>query len=349
MTTRAPSIRDVAQAAGVSTATVSRTLSDPDKVSETTRTAVFAAIDDIGYRVNAAARSLRKQEAGAIAVLLPNLANPFFSSILSGIAEVMSEAGYSVLINDTTPLAQDDHRFPEFASKRHVDGLIVLDGLLDQEALLDRGPPQTRPPVVFACEWCDRIDRPRVIIDNVAASRAAVDHLLSLGHTRIGHVSGPPGNVLTTARLDGAKAAMAAKGLAMDKVWIYPGDFSLESGVRAAETWLAADNRPTAVFCSSDVMAIGFIGELMRRGVDVPAAVSVVGFDDLDMAAHFVPALTTVHQPRRDIGRAAARMLLKRMKLPPAERQEGPAPHEVMPTELVVRESTQAPAQGQAG
>lgn len=339
---RAPSIRDVAQAAGVSTATVSRTLSAPEKVSELTRKAVFDAIEQTGYRVNIAARNLRKQEAGAIAVLVPNLANPFFSSILSGAAEVMSGAGYSVLINDTTALAKDDHRFPEYASKQHVDGLIVLDGLLDHQALLNRGPPATRPPIVYACEWSE-LDRPRVIIDNVAAARSAVEHLLALGHTRIGHISGPPGNVLTQARRSGVTLAMESAGLKMDREWLFPGDFSLEAGVRAGRAWVESDNRPTAVFCASDVMAIGFVGEVMRHGINVPGDVSVVGFDDLEIAAHILPSLTTVHQPRADIGRAAARLLLERMQLPPAARRDGPFPEIVMPTELVIRESTAPP------
>ena len=343
MTVRAPSIRDVADAAGVSTATVSRTLTSPDKVSPTARDAVFRAIEATGYRPNIAARNLRKRETGAVAVLVPGLANPFFSAILSGIAEVMSEAGYNVLVNDTAPFGQADHQFPEFASAQHVDGLIVLDGLLDPEALDRLGPPQIRPPTVYACEWCDLTDRPRVIIDNEAAGRNAVEHLLALGHRKIGHLCGPPENVLTKARLKGAKAAMKAVGLTMLPDWIYPGDFSLESGARAAATWAAAADRPTAVFCASDVMAIGFIGELMRRGIAVPDKVSVVGFDDLDMASHFVPSLTTVHQPRPDIGRAAARLLLERMGLSPADRTRAPAPRLVMPTELVVRESTAPP------
>lgn len=342
-TPKAPSIHDVARAAGVSTATVSRALSAPDKVRQATRDAVFRAIEETGYRLNMSARNLRKRETGAVAVLLPNLANPFFAAILSGIAEVLSDAGYSVLINDTTPLSNDDHRFPGFATKQHVDGLIVLDGLLDQDSRFMAGHPEARPAVVYACEWCDRIDRPRVVIDNLAASASAVDHLVALGHRRIGHISGPPGNVLTRTRFDGAKAAMAAAGLHMDDAWIFSGNFSLESGAQAARDWCASRNRPTGVFCASDVMAIGFIGELIRRGVEVPREVSVVGFDDLEMAAHFHPSLTTVHQPRGDIGRAAARMLLDRMRKAGDGPDDTPAPALVLPTRLVVRESTAPP------
>ncbi|MFV0360458.1 LacI family DNA-binding transcriptional regulator [Tropicimonas sp.] len=343
MTGRAPSIRDVARTAGVSTATVSRTLSNPDIVSQTTRDAVFAAIRETGYRVNLAARNLRRQETGAITVLVPNLANPFFSRILSGIARVMWDAGYNVLITDTTPMALDDHRFPEYFRLNQTDGLIVLDGMLRRDLLLNRGAPETRPPMVFACEWIDGLDRPSVTIDNRAASAGAVRHLLDLGHTRIGHLGGPGGNVLSTTRLAGARGTLEAAGLTLRADWIYPGDFTLRAGAEAAARWLASADRPSAVFCTSDEMAMGFIGELHRRDVHVPREVSVVGFDDLEIAAHFVPPLTTIHQPRAAIGAAAARMLLERMKLPPRERELRPIPRIILPVELVIRHSTAPP------
>ncbi|SDI23096.1 LacI family DNA-binding transcriptional regulator [Aliiruegeria lutimaris] len=340
---KAPSIRDVAHAAGVSTATVSRTLSNPDVVSETTREAVFLAIRETGYTVNLAARNLRKRETGAVAILLPNLANPFFSRILSGIAEVMSEAGLSVLISDTTPMAKDDHRLPEYVNQNNVDGIIVLDGNLRQDALLNRGSPEVRAPMVFACEWISQIDRPIVTVDNQEASVRAVQHLLSLGHRRIGHICGPPDNVLTASRLEGARGAMQSVGLRMKPEWIYPGDFSLQSGSEAAKIWHGSSDRPTAVYCACDEMALGFIGELTRRKVAVPQEVSVVGFDDLDMAAHFVPSLTTICQPRVTIGRTAARLLLERMRMTPQERSARPAPRVVLPVKLAVRESTAPP------
>ena len=343
MRTRAPSIRDVAVVAGVSTATVSRTLSSPEVVSEATREAVFAAIEETGYRLNVSARNLRKRVTGAIAVLVPNLANPFFSRILSSIAEVMSGAGYNVLITDTTPTALDDHRFPEFFSLNQTDGLIILDGMLPRDLLLHRGTPDLRAPMVFACEWIDEIDRPKVSIDNRDGAMQAVAHLVALGHTKIGFVTGPPGNVLTATRREGACTAIRAAGLELPDAWIYDGDFTLAAGGRAAVRWHAQTERPTAVFCASDEMAMGFIGELHRRGFSVPEDVSVVGFDDLEIAAHFVPALTTIHQPRAEIGRTAAQMLLDRMRLSLRERTRTRPPEIILPVQLVTRASTGAP------
>ncbi|WP_068111895.1 LacI family DNA-binding transcriptional regulator [Tropicimonas marinistellae] len=343
MTGRPPSIRDVAEVAGVSTATVSRTLSNPDVVSEKTRESVFHAIQETGYRLNVTARNLRRQESGGIAVLVPNLSNPFFARILSGIAEIMSEAGYNVLITDTSPMSHDEHRFPEYFRLNQTDGLIILDGMLNRELLLNRGAPDARAPMVFACEWIDEIRRPTVTIDNRAASEMAVRHLVRLGHRKIGHVGGPPDNVLTTSRRDGTREALRAAGLPVRADWFYDGDFSLDSGAAAARSWLASKDRPTGIHLASDEMAMGFIGELHRAQVSVPQDVSVVGFDDLEIAPHFVPPLTTIHQPRIEIGRAAAKMLLERMRTPPQDRTRRPAPRVVLPVELVERLSTAPP------
>jgi LacI family repressor for deo operon, udp, cdd, tsx, nupC, and nupG len=338
-----PSIRDVALAANVSTATVSRTLSNPDMVSEATREAVFEAIRVTGYRMNVSARNLRRRTTGAIGVLVPNLANPFFSQILSGIAEVMSKAEINVLITDTTPMALDDHRFPEFFSYHHTDGIIVLDGMLRHTLLTSNDTDDDRVPIVFACEWVEQTRRASVAIDNAAAATLAIHHLVELGHKNIGHVRGPEGNVLTTARQDGTLVSLREAGLEARDEWMFEGDFTLPSGAAAARRWLAGSNRPTAVFCASDEMAMGFISELHRSGVSVPGDVSVVGFDDLEITSHFVPRLTTIHQPRNMIGRVAAEVLLERIKLTTRERLRTPAPKLILPVELVVRESTAPP------
>lgn len=341
-----PRIGDVARAAGVSTATVSRVLSRPDLVSARTRDSVLAAVAATGYRVNQAARNLRRRRTGGIVVLVPHLSNPFFSLILDGIARVASGAGLNVLVADTQEPKGADRRIAFYLDDNRADGLIVLDGSLPASVLSGRG---RRPPLVFACEWME--GRPAVTIDNRQGAATAVGHLLALGHRRIGHVTGPPGNVLTVQRLAGVRAALAAAGLAADGRWFFEGDFTLSSGVAAARRFLALRDRPTAVFCASDAMACGFVSELDRAGVKVPRDVSVVGFDDIDIAAHFIPPLTTIHQPRAAIGEAAAGMLLGLMA---TEDGEGAAPGRVLPTELVVRASTAPPkarltGQGAAG
>jgi LacI family transcriptional regulator, repressor for deo operon, udp, cdd, tsx, nupC, and nupG len=337
-----PKIRDVAVAAGVSTATVSRALSRPDRVSEQTRAMVMQAIAETGYMVNHAARNLRRQQTGGIVVLVPNLANPFFSQILSGIAAAMSPAGYNVLIADTQQAPHGDALIVEYIHNNRADGLIVLDANLPDDLLAPGRFTPRHPPLVFACEWRGSDERPRVTIDNAEGARLAIRHLAALGHRKIGHLTGPGGNVLTATRLDGTRMALAEAGLPVRDEWFFGGDFSLASGAAAARRWMALSDRPSAVFCASDAMACGFMGALHRSGVNVPRDVSVVGFDDIEIAGHVIPALTTVRQPRAMIGETAARMLLDLLQ--GGDDRPSTGIHTVVPVEMVVRDSTAAPA-----
>jgi len=311
-------------------------------VAEATRNAVLKAVELTGYRINLTASNLRRQRTGAIVVMVPNLGNPFFSSILAGIESVMAPAGFGVLIVDTKqPHANRDQVFAHVHRAR-ADGLIVLDGSLAPELLEPASGDAARPPVVFACEWFSNGQFPSVMIDNKHGAALAVRHLHNLGHRRIGHISGPAGNVLTEARLAGMKEALSTLGLETRPEWFLDGDFSLQSGAAAAVHWQDLEERPTAMFCSSDQMACGFISELNHRGFSVPRDVSVVGFDDIDIAPRFIPALTTIHQPRARIGTMAAEMLVERISHP-AEAEAGGTVH-IMPIELIVRESTCPPS-----
>lgn len=334
-----PKISDVARAAGVSTATVSRALSNPGLVSQKTRDAVLAAVAETGYTFNHAARNLRLKQAGGIVALVPHLSNPFFSLILSGIARIASEAGLNVLVADTQEPAGANRQIAAYLNNHRADGLIVLDGNLPESIFERANGSGARPPVVFACEWVEGHDQPSVTIDNRHGAELAVGHLIAIGHRRIGHVMGPPGNVLTRQREQGARTALAKHEIAANDDWFFAGDFTLASGIQAARTFLSLDDRPTAVFCSSDAMACGFMSELNRHGLRVPDDVSVVGFDDIEIAEHFIPPLTTIRQPRGLIGETAATMLLALMRGSGDEAGDSLT----LPVELIVRGSTAAP------
>jgi LacI family repressor for deo operon, udp, cdd, tsx, nupC, and nupG len=336
-----PKIQDVARAAGVSTATVSRALSQPDMVAEATRQLVIDAVEKTGYRVNLAASNLRRRRTGTIVVMVPNLGNPFFSTILASIEAVAAPAGLGVLIVDTTQHQASRQQVFAYLHRTRADGLIVLDGSLAMELLEIGGEDSGMPPVVFACEWSQDTTFPSVVIDNRYGAELAIRHLHGLGHRRIGHVSGPVGNVLTQSRLQGSQDTLGTLGLEVRDDWFLSGDFSLQSGAEAAVEWLKLEERPTALFCSSDQMACGFISELNRRGYSVPRDMSIVGFDDIEIAVRFIPALTTIRQPRGAIGAAAAEILIDRITRP-AEAQ-AITPRRVMDVELVVRDSTATP------
>ncbi len=337
---RLPRIQDVARKAGVSTATVSRALSHPAMVADATREAVLDAVRKTGYRVHQAARNLRRGRTGAIVVLVPNIGNPFFSQVLAGIESVAVPLGFNVLVADTLQPHTRREKINSYLHNDRADGLIVLDGTLSLDLAQRKRGDELTLPVVFACEWTQSSNFPSVMIDNREGAAKAIAHLHALGHRKIGHVCGPSQNVLTQARREGARLEMRALGLEVREDWFLPGDFTLQSGIDAADAWMAMNDRPTAMFCASDQMAFGFISQLNRGGYRVPHDVSVAGFDDIDIARCYIPALTTIRQPRLDIGSIAARMLIQLISAPGEPLDE---PARYLPVELIERDSTAPP------
>ena len=333
MVTKTITIKDVAKVAGVSTATVSRALSNPDSVTASTRNQVLKAASDTGYQINIAARNLRSQKTGAIVVFVPGLSNPFFSHILAGIEAEAAIAEKSVfLVNTQGPDTKNADTLIRYLTTARTDGIIILDGSLPKGLLEERYIQGVSPPVVFGCEWAPTDQFPSVRTNNQKGAALAVDHLLKLGHSSIGHVTGPLWNVLSRERIIGVDRTLEG-----EPFWTFEGDFTMSSGVNAAQAYLNLDQRPTGVFCASDMMAIGFISELNKAGLSVPVDVSVVGFDDIDIAERFIPALTTIHQPREMIGSNAVKLLVEAMNAQDPINYTEPL---VLPVELVVRDST---------
>lgn len=303
-------IRDVAREAGVSTATVSRVLSRPAVVNAETRRSVMAAVNALGYTPNAAAKSLRTLRSGKLLVTVPDIANPFFSLILQGIEAAALRAGYSVLLGDTQHDEAREQQYALMLQRREADGLIFLGHRLPKAAAaLVRSRPAGTAPVVNGCEFSPSLGVPSVHIDNARAAFEAIDHLCQLGHRRIGVVTGPMASPLSRDRL---KGTMARAGRPGHKITISTagGDFSIESGIAAAEQLLGGPRPPTAIFCFNDEMAIGVLHTARQHGLRVPDDLSVVGFDDIRFAQFADPPLTTVRQPMRELGEATVRLLL---------------------------------------
>jgi LacI family repressor for deo operon, udp, cdd, tsx, nupC, and nupG len=331
---RKPRIGDVAKRAGVSTATVSRALATPERVRPKTREAVMQAVRETGYVLNVAARNLRTSRSHAVLAVVPDLSNVFFSQVLRGISDTLRRHGYSLVIADTgnDPERERDHA--EFVQAGRVDGLLLLNG-----RLLHSVQPRRRHqvPTVSLCERIPGSGLPHVETANRDAARAMTEYLHSLGHRRIGYVMGPPSNVLERDRCAGYRDALTARSLAHDPELVRMGDFSIPSGEAAAAAYLALPRLPDAVFACNDAMAMGLIRGFTAAGVAVPGAISIAGFDDIEFAAAYNPALTTVHQSRAEIGARAAAMLVDLIE----GRQ--PASREVrLPAEIVLRESTRA-------
>ena len=339
----APKIVDVARVAGVSTATVSRALSKPESVAKSTREAVLAAAAQTGYRINVAARNLRRRRTGAVVVVVPNLGNPFFSQILAGIEATLSSKGLSILMVDTMQSGTRPGFIQEYLHHTRADGIIVLDGSLPSDLLHSSREGSKQVPLAFACEWHLEENYPSVRADNGQGARLAIDHLVELGHEKIGYINGPEANVLSKFRLEATQGALKQAEKLINDQWFFTGDFTLQAGVLAARKWLDLDDRPTALFCANDEMALGLISELHQSGINVPGQLSVIGFDDVDIAQHYIPALTTVWQPRLELGTTVARMLVEGINQGGLDPDE---PVQMLPVKLKVRKSTAPPATG---
>jgi LacI family transcriptional regulator, repressor for deo operon, udp, cdd, tsx, nupC, and nupG len=331
-----PTIEDVARIAGVSIATVSRCLHMPDVVAAKTRDRVLAAVRQTGYTLNAAAQSLRQRRANTVLVVVPDIGNTFFARILGGIEQEAAAAGMTMLIGDTGRSRTREDAYVRYLLNGRADGALLLAE--PQAAWFDIPTANARGirPIVTISEVGPRNETVAVSIDNEAASHAAVSHLVAQGHRHIAHLTGPQTNILTHQRLTGYRRALAGAGIALQTEYEFPGDFGLASGRAAFDLYRAQTIRPTAIFCANDEMAIGFMAAAHKAGVMVPRDVSVVGFDDIHFAQSYIPALTTIRQPRAEMGAAAMRLLLAIIA------NEAPAAIR-LPSELILRDSTAAP------
>jgi len=340
----AVTLRDVAERAGVSPRTVSNVVNDFPHVSPAMRVRVQAALDELGYRPNLLARSLRKGTTGIIALLVPQIAVPYFGELAHEIVERASELGITVLIDET---GGDSVRELELlgvaARSSWVDGVILSSLGLGGSALASLG---ATVPVVLLGERTAGTALDHVGIDNVRASMEAVQHLLDSGRTRIAAIggSGTEWDATSRLRLDGYRAALVAAGLPVDDaLHARTPHYTRADAAVAVRKLLALAEPPDALFCFSDELAAGSLRELHVGGIRVPHDVSVVGFDDIEEAGYTTPALTTVSPDRPGIARAALDLLLERIG-----GSEVRARDVRVPARLVVRESSM-PVQTTAG
>jgi LacI family repressor for deo operon, udp, cdd, tsx, nupC, and nupG len=326
---RAYNIREVAQAAGTSVATISRALQHPQVVAPATLRRVLAVIEKLGYIPSAQPKMLRTARTHVIVALVPDISNPFFSEIIRGIEQVAHEHGYSVLLGDTQNSRDRETAYAQLLATQQADGIITL--LPHLPSIVATG----RLPLVNACEYFKDSSVTRVFVDNRKAAQEATAYLLTLGHRDIAFVSGPMNTQICVDRDAGYASALRAAKLERKPELTVLGDFSIESGMQAVEDLLAARQAFTAVFCANDEMAMGALHALKEHGYRIPQDISVVGFDDIRYARHTDPPLTTVAQPKGALGRKAMELLLEIL-----ERPDTPARKVVLPTELIIRGST---------
>jgi LacI family transcriptional regulator len=325
-------VKDVARKAGVSTATVSHVINETRFVSKELRARVYQAMETLDYRPNAIARSLRRRKTQNIGMIVPDIAYPFLAEVARGVEDKGFVLGYNAILCESNSDLEREATCIEILRAKQVDGIVFVaagESSSHVQALVAQGMP-----VVL----CDRelagVAADTVIADNAGSGHQATAHLIRLGHRRIGCIAGPPDMRIGHERVDGYKRALKEHGIPVDEDLVVRGDFRCRGGYEAMRELLALDECPTAVFACNDLMAMGAICAASKRRLRIPEDIAIVGCDDIALAAFTNPSLTTVAQPKHEMGAAAVDMLVGRI----ADRSESPTKR-VLPTELVIRDS----------
>jgi DNA-binding LacI/PurR family transcriptional regulator len=328
-----PTITDVAQRAGVSKSLVSLVMRGSRHVSPERRRRVEQAAEEMGYRPNAMARGLVEQRTRLLGVMVSDLNNPFFADVVAGIQDESDRAGYRVLLNTGNRIARQEDGAIEALLQLRVDGLVLAGPLLESRVIVEAA---REVPVVLVGRAARSAALDSVTNDDWAGAVAAVRHCASLGHKRIAHVDGGQG-AGAEARRRGYEDAMRQLRLGKYRI-VVPGSFTEEGGHTGALALLERRPRPTAVFASNDLAAIGALNAIEERGLRVPDDISLVGYDNTSLAALRHISLTTVHQPRVEMGRMAVRAVFERLEAGRSRPRRA-----VLAPSLVIRGTTAPP------
>ncbi|HEY8457404.1 MAG TPA: LacI family DNA-binding transcriptional regulator [Actinopolymorphaceae bacterium] len=326
---------DVAHRAGVSAATVSRALNNHPTVHPELVERVRQAATELGYQPNRVARSLRRRAGSVWALVISDIENPFFTSVARGVEDVALQSGYSVVLCNTDENLARERRYLDVVLAEQAAGVVIAPASdrTDISLLRDHGVP-----AVTIDRRIHNVDVDSVVVDNFAGAKRAVIHLLEAGYERVACISGPAKLTTAVERRNGYVAALRESGRGVDRRYIRQADYRVEGGYQAALELLELTPPPDALFVANNLMAAGAMRALRERGLDVPEAIGVVGFDDSPWAPLMAPALTIVEQPTYRLGTEAARLLLRRLRDPSASTEAV-----VLATELRVRESSRRP------
>ncbi len=306
----APTLDDVAKMAGVSTATVSRCLNNPDRVVKATRERVQSAVDALGYTPNFAARVMAAKRTFTIGAIIPTMENAIFARGLQAFQEELYQHGYTLLVSSSAYKPDIEEEQIRTLAARGADGLLLIGHDRDPKIyeFLDR----RKIPTLAAWSFAPDAPVPSIGFDNRAAMNALASRVIAKGHTQIGVISGiSAGNDRARLRIEGVKDAARQNGLHTEHLTIIETPYEIENGAAAFSKLMSQATRPTAILCGNDVLAVGALRRAQDIGLHVPKDVSITGFDDIELARIVSPALTTVHVPHREMGRKAALQLVE--------------------------------------
>ena len=326
-------IKDVALHAGVSVTTVSHVVNGTRFVSEVARQRVEAAVRELGYVPSAVARSLKHNTTRTFGMVIPNNSNPYFAEIIRGVEDRCFAAGYNVILCNSNDDPERQAAYLRVLAEKRIDGLIFV--VTGSDAVVRATLGGINTPLVLLDREVSGVSGDLVEVNHVLGSQMATRHLLELGHPRVACISGPPGLSPSSQRRAGWKDALEKAGVERTESDLARGDFTARGGYLAMQALLKRRPRPTAVFACNDLMAFGALTAAREAGIAVPQQLSIVGFDDIDLAAFSAPPLTTVAQPKKQIGTVAADLLLDRVSNARTDNRQM-----ILDPELRVRAST---------
>ncbi len=329
-------IREVAQKAGVSVTTVSHVLNQTRFVSKDTEKRVLSVMQQLNYRPNTLARSLRRGETFTIGLIIPDSSNPFFAEVARLIEDKAFNAAYSTILCNSDNNLEKERQYAEVLLNKQVDGIIFMasgDEITSIAEVVDR-----KIPAVVVDRLLDQIEVDSVISDNFQGGFLATQFLLESSYRNIAIIRGPSNVTPSARRMDGYLQAMHDRCLSIDPSLIKNGDFHPPSGYQAARELLSQANKPDAIFACNDLMAIGALKAAYDLGFSVPDDVAIMGYDNIELASYSQPALSTIAQPIQSMAERAVRILLERMENP-----QNPIKREVLSNQILVRSSTRKP------
>jgi len=304
-------ISDVAREAGVSLMTVSRVINGKAEISPSTRQHVLDVIERLGYRPSGIARGLATQRTGTIGLVVPDIANPFFSDVARGAEDRARAAGYHVFVCNADESPQRELSVLESLEEKRVDGLVLCSSRLQDDAL--RAALEHHPAAVLVNRRLAEGQVGTVMLADDTGAQSAVEHLLQSGHTAVGFLAGPLNSYSSRQRVIGYGTAFEAAGISHNRDWVRPCSYEVKGGRETARALLADHPELTALFCYNDLVAVGALQACAELGRQVPGDLAIVGFDDIPMAAVVTPALTTCRVPRYELGDQALKLLLDRI------------------------------------
>ena len=325
-------ISQVAKKANVSRATVSHVINNTRYVSEGTRQRVEQAITELGYRPNILARSLRLGQTHTLGLILPDSSNTFFAEIGRGIEIAAFESGYNIILCNSDEDPQKENLYIDVLSKKQVDGIIFVSTCSQGDAFQSLNKLQI--PIVLLDRKVTGLALDTVLTDHKAGGLIATNHLISLGHRRIGCIAGPSSTNPSAQRLVGYEQALSEAGIPVDESLIRSGDFHALSGRVMGNDLLSMDDAPTAIFACNDMMAIGVLRAASEKGMCVPDDLALIGFDDIELGSFTNPPLTTIAQSKLELGSKAIQFLIQRIKNPQCDAQ-----YAMLPVSLILRDS----------